>query len=219
MRFFLIGLTFFLIVTHSHAGTFLDDFNDGNMDGWTPMDIGGQAIWKIENGELIFQSNSIGDYINTIGKDNWSDYAVQVKLMVPESVGVVNKLAGIVFRFSGFAAYTVGLSNQGLVSYYFGNAGGQNFQAVPFDWKLGTWYTLKAVVEGIRFKYYVNEKLIMEYTNTLGERGKAGLQASGALVAYFDDFSITGDSILDNAKSVSVQKKLTIKWGRIKQDK
>ncbi|MBI1925057.1 hypothetical protein HYR99_12515 [Candidatus Poribacteria bacterium] len=57
MKGSIIGFALFLLVTSTWAGTFSDNFDDGNLDGWTidrPLGQGG--TWKIENGGLVLQA-------------------------------------------------------------------------------------------------------------------------------------------------------------------
>lgn len=198
----------------------MDDFSDGDMDGWSPLAFGAVGIWEVRNQQLVFKSNVVSDCVILTGESSWKNYIIEVKLMVPEAVGDKSKLAGIIFRMSDTGSYTVGLTDQGMSSYYFSFANGVvNFQAVPFDWELGTWYVLKAVVEEDSFKYYVDGEPIMEYTNALEPKGQVGVQASGAITAYFDDFTITGDDIAGNVsdQAISSRSKIASKWGEIKQ--
>ena len=54
----LISLIGFLAVTLVTAGTLRDNFDDGDLEGWTPLiwQNGENAIHKVESGEAILQS-------------------------------------------------------------------------------------------------------------------------------------------------------------------
>ena len=216
MKYMMVGLTLFLLVTSSWAGTFMDDFEDGNMDGWTPISFGVGGTWKIENGELILQSESPGDFVVYTGKDTWKDYTIKVNLKVSkDSVGLTS------FRITGNGAYSAGLVTRGtsrqLVSYHYSFVkGASHYEAVPFDWEPDTWYVLKAAIQGDHFKYYVDNDFVMEYTDSSNPTGAVGLQVSGTTTAHLDDFSVTGDDIPGNVTAVGPKAKLAVTWAQVK---
>jgi len=216
MKYMMVGLTLFLLVMSSWAGTFMDDFEDGNMDEWASVSTGAGGNWKIENGELILQSKSPGDFIVYTGKDTWKDYTIKVKLKPSkDSSGMTS------FRITGNGLYSAGLGGLGtsrqFVSYYFSFVKDTiHHEEVPFDWEPDTWYVLKAVIEGDYFKYYVNDELVMEYIDTSNPTGAVGLIVSGASTTRFDNFFVTGDDIPGNVTAVSPKGKVAVTWGQMK---
>jgi len=228
MKYTMVGLTLFLLVTSAWAGTLIYTFdNDSNVNGWTQVAIGGGGAWQIENGELVLQVFN-GGFLFGIGTQEatWKDYTVKVNLkIVKHAVTTAWEQAGIVFRGAeNSGGYYVALGTPGwdakqLRSYNYYMAGGPNHvESTPFEWELNTWYALKAVVEADHFEYYVNGKLVMEYIDSTHPTGGAGLGVTGASVtAHFDDFSVTGDDIPDSLVAVSSKTKLATTWGQIKR--
>jgi len=224
MKHIMVGLTLFLLVTSAWAGTFKDNFDDGNMNGWTEVGTGG--TWKIENGELVIRIFG-GTFGFGIGESTWRDYTVGVRLKLVKHLAdpLWIEVASLALRFAGFPlGYGVGLGTFGatpkqLQVWYISPQGqGYNVKSVPFEWNLDTWYDLKAVVEGDQFKYYVNDKLILETTDNTFPTGYVGIGVVGiSVIAHFDDFSVTGDDIPDNLVAVSSKAKLATTWGQIKR--
>ena len=68
----LIGIINLLVVSLVAADTFRDNFDDGNLEGWTPLAWlnGKNGIHKVENGEVILKSVGNGSGI-TIGQTSW----------------------------------------------------------------------------------------------------------------------------------------------------
>jgi len=62
-----------------------------------------------------------------------------------------------------------------------------------FQWELDTWYDLKLVAEGNQFRFYVDDELLIDYTDDTYPTGRIGLRSGfGGATVHFDDFSITG---------------------------
>ena len=115
MKHSMMGLMLLLTTASVWAGTFFDNFDDGNMDEWTLRKALGQdakSTWKIENGELVFEAiDSAIDFkfengtgrINegidsaisfTIGEPTWNNYTVRVKAKIVRHQPNINGLEG-----------------------------------------------------------------------------------------------------------------------------
>ncbi|MBM3211997.1 DUF1080 domain-containing protein [Candidatus Poribacteria bacterium] len=231
MRYTMAILVFSMMALYSYAGTFTDNFSDGNMDGWVLNIAGAGGDWKVENGELILQSRGFSAKGFKIGENDWQDYTIQVNIKITKHiVTAIWEQAGIGFRLltdnndiliSGYylALGTPGADKKELRTYFYDFVNSQSFnlRSVPFEWKLDKWYVLKAVIEGNSFKHYVDDKLMMEYTDSNSANGTIGLSVTGSTEAHFDNFSMTGHDIQGNSESVYAQDKLTVKWGGIKK--
>ncbi|MCH8294844.1 hypothetical protein IH992_27485 [Candidatus Poribacteria bacterium] len=98
MKYTVVGLTLFLLVISSWAGEFRDNFDDGNMDGWTLFRPFGQgSTWKIENGELILEAiNSPIGFV--IGETTWKNYTVRAKTKIVKHQPAKMEQAQLVVR-------------------------------------------------------------------------------------------------------------------------
>ena len=72
--------TFFvmLITLPAWAGTYVDNFDDGNFDGWEVMDIKNQGVkWTVENGVLICNRSSAWDSFLRFGEEEWRNCSIE----------------------------------------------------------------------------------------------------------------------------------------------
>ena len=80
-------LTVFMVVvylvstTPAFAGTFRDNFEDGNFEGWQAS-IASKGKWEVGNGELIITPEGMVSTALFIGEAGWSDYTLQTDVMV-----------------------------------------------------------------------------------------------------------------------------------------
>ena len=232
MNRLLAKLILLSMVTSCLAGTLKDNFNDGKLDGWSPLiwDNGFNSIHKAEKGDLVLKC--IGSCtIITIGEKSWADYtvSVRVKIVKQQSVQDWIEAAGIVLRItpnspniSSFYAFylgTFGFQPKSAHIFYTRPQGGgvHNFKSESFEWKLNRWYRLQAVANGNQFKCYVDGKLILEYKDSTYQAGQVGLAAAcHTTIAHFDDFMVSGDQVPDFNLSVTAQSKLATVWEDLK---
>ena len=60
MKYAMVVLTFSLLVLKAWAGKIIDDFEDGNLNGWNVVRAAdGKAEWIVENGELMSVSKNV----------------------------------------------------------------------------------------------------------------------------------------------------------------
>ena len=232
MNRLLAKLILLSMVTSCLAGTLKDNFNDGKLDGWSPLiwDNGFNSIHKAEKGYLVLKCLGSCTVI-TIGEKSWADYtvSVRVKIVKQQSVQDWIEAAGIVLRItpnspniSSFYAFflgTFGFQPKSAHIFYTRPPRDDvhNFKSEPFEWRLNRWYRLQVVANGNQFKCYVDDKLILEYKDSTLQRGQVGLAAAcHTTIAYFDDFMVTGDRVPDLNLSVSPRSKLAAVWGYLR---
>ncbi len=225
-----------------YASALTDDFDDGKDDGWTVI----QGDWEVEDGEYR-QKDTVWTTTTTnetyhrsfFGDVNWSDYTVEVDLIIDEP-GELAPIAGVFVRVTEKSA-------DGL--YYFfridtrpdqapaavespnnnfkGENGGRTEGANANDGlkdpaflnmdENDVEYHLKVVAEGDHFLYYIDDQLILDITDDVDPflKGAVGLGTFNAGTS-FDNFQINGEGI---PKSVNREGKLTICWGALKAEK
>jgi hypothetical protein len=227
----IIGFALFLLVTSTWAGTFTDNFDDGNLDGWDVGNVAGRrSNWKVENGELVLQAID-GPIGAGLGELTWKDYTVSVKFKITahQPHGRFTEGAGISIRSVpplNSYVFTVGtggaVGNTKLLNAFYVKDSDvpKHYEFSPFDWKLNTWYDLKVIAEGDQFKIYVDDKLVHDYVDAALPAGRVALTVSFmGTTAHFDDFSVTGDDILDTVAAVDPKAKLVTTWATIKNGK
>jgi hypothetical protein len=228
MKRTIIFLMLVLLSTSVWAGTFRDDFNDGKIHRWWFQE--GEGIWKVENGELVFQSQ--GDASGLIlGKTTWKDYTVGVRAKIVknqthrefiEGIGIIGRThSKTKSYFFGFALAP--LSGKRVLIF---NVDGSLIIQKPvgkaFQWRLDTWYNLRVVARESQFELYIDDTLMLEYTDEKYPSGKIGIVGSYEFTsAHFDDFFVTGDDVVPDdimAMSVSPKTKLATTWATMKRE-
>ena len=233
----IVILFMLLTAASAWAGTLVDDFSDGDLDGWTQW---GAGSWRVENEELIFESRN-SPSILSMGEPDWQDYTISAKAKF-----VKHQARNCCGEVMGFAAR--GESNIDVYWFWLGTlqlAGKQvyacyaqwvgwplkNIKSEAFAWDMNTWYHLKLTADGDEFQFYIDDELVLEYEDSTFAEGKIGLAAAfgglaaafGSTTIHFDDVVITGDDVPDmnmSAKdvdfSVEPKGKYTTTWAAIK---
>ena len=242
---FAIGLMIPLILAPCIiAGTFRDDF-ENEKDFLSDNKFREGGVWgedikfyKWEKGTIRGIPKPAMMVFLITGDYGWKDYIVECKAKLIKDDCVV----GLVLRHSCIDC------NLGYAFCLEGNFFGGNqasivplwiplwtpLRSVGFTASKDVWYTLKAVAQGERFEFYIDNKLFVEaedFKDSPCPAGKAGFLFSGfGLVeegeALFDDFVMTGPEVKDGghwdpkahlqSKSVSLFDKLATSWGDIK---
>jgi hypothetical protein len=225
MKHAMIGVALLLLATSVWAGTLRDDFDDGDMDEWDLSLSGAGSIWEIKDGELVITPR--GGVLFFIGETTWENYTVRVRTRIVKhrSTGGVqgpNVLVREQFRpLPEHHLYVFGLGDRGggKIAYAFYPRGNtpMHFVSKPFEWELDKWYDLKLTAEGEQFWFYVDNQLMIHYTDDVHPKGKVGIGSGGQeTTAHFDDFSVTGDDVPDLDLDVSPEVKLATTWGQVK---
>jgi hypothetical protein len=221
MKHAMIGVALLLLATSVWAGTLRDNFDDGDMDEW---DLSGAGdIWEVKNGELVITARS-SPVEFFIGETTWDDYTVRVRTRIVKHQSTGNiEGSSISVRKEPESTYVFGFGNRGggnkiaFAFYAQGDPTARHFVSDPFEWELNTWYDLKLTAEGDQFWFYVDNRLVIHYTDDVLPKGRAGIAAGfSGTTAHFDDFSVTGDDIPDLNLDVSPQVKLATTWGQVK---
>lgn len=220
----LVWVWIFLIAGSAQAGTWLDNFNDGNYSGWTIYNH--QKIverWTVINGELegeIFQPSSMS--IILTGRSTWHDYEVKCKLKFVKSnkQEIDSSQAGISIhdREAEESRYLFVVSPIGLFVFKETSGLWGGLRMPSLGVQTGVWYNISASINGGYLVFIVND---IKYDVTDGDpikAGKIGLVVSNA-IARFDDVSIKGDNITSNYLTVGEKDKLPVVWSKLKSSR
>ncbi len=224
MKRVVMGIALLLLTTSVWAGTLRDDFDDGDMDEWDLTRASG--ICEVKDGELVITPRG-SPVAFWIGETTWGNYTVRVRIRIAKhqttaSGWIEGLFIAVRQRLEG-NAYLFGLGTRGLNSkmayagYLQGDDLLRNFVSEPFEWELGKWYDLKLTAEGEQFWFYVDNQLVIHYTDDTYPRGKVAIGSTyQETTAHFDDFSVTGDDVPDLNLGVSPEAKLATTWGQVK---
>ena len=247
MKSVMIVATLFFLTLSVSAGTFLDTFEDGNLDGWrelVPWDRE-PGSWEVVDGGLHGAIHDGYLRLFTTGDDTWKDYTVEFDVRPLKKHGRPTiAIAARVkekwwVRCSLVAAVVVlpgggNAPQRGWVFCSAGNMNGGKSEGLFFEphplLKLFRWAHLKLSVEGNIFTFWINGEQVMEPTELRIFRNREGFadfpdfQTGGVGIglsnytARFDNFTVTGDNIPDSgAFAVTPQAKLATTWGHLKR--
>jgi len=237
MRYlFPVFLPILFVSISAWAGTWRDDFNDGDLDGWR-MDkhiwkervIPDAGNWWVEDGVVIGGEEAPGvtHALTVKGGWDWSDYTVEVsvklikQLQLWQAVSLYltpdgNKASGLEVRnvlgsvvARGFIYEAPAMANP--IGPW-----------KPFKIEVSKWYRLKIKIveriddeEGI-VQCFIDDQPILQFQGY--RKGTPGFSVYQT-IAMFDDFVVTGPDIPDGgsgAKAVRPKGKLATTWARVK---
>ena len=245
MKFALIVTFLFLLPLSVWAGTFLETFDDKDLEGWQQIwAIKGPAVWEIDDGELHADSREAYIHLLTTGDSTWEDYTMEldVKPLKKHGIGGIT----IAVRVEGNWLVYCSIYDPVIIR---GDdppvqerqisclAGGLHVppRAILFTeqhplLRLNRWAHLKLSVEGDIFTFWIDDEQIMAPTKLQIFRqievfaDFPDFQTGGVgfglwnYTAIFDNITVTGDSVPNSGDfAVTPQEKLATTWGQLKQ--
>lgn len=202
----------------TQAGTFRDNFDDGDIVGWKPnIAIGISVI----DGEMQFKGAD--SLIVSLGDQTWKGYSLEARVKIARFAGggwfSVRILQGNAGDLSGY--YELRLAQAGTWSaLYIDNRLAESFR-VPEPVEEGIWHFLRIVPANGKISFYLDENLIAQLTDA-GLSGYIDMCSTKDTHAYVEDVSISGANIPDTGPSgpnsffVKPESKLSITWGKLK---
>ena len=246
MQFVTIVVILFFVTTSISAGTFIETFNDDDLEDWQELVRLDQApgVWEVVDDELQTVSRETFVRLLTTGNSMWEDYTVEfdVKPLNKHGIGAIT----IAARVQG--TWVVLCSIEDPVELVEGKPPRQreqiscvygDFHDVTFVrlhagphplLKLNKWSHLKLRVHDNIFSFLVNENRVMgpaKMPNLIGVPGfrhfpdfRTGGVGFGVAnyTARFDNITVTGDSVPNSGGfAVTPQGKLATTWGHLKR--
>lgn len=218
-----IVLSMLLVALPVWAGTFRDDFEDGDLDGWQQIWPGGAMIWQVVDGELECSRSSQWSAGIITGEAFWTDYTIEVdvKLLQDHGAGDFDLIARSTTNDNGYA-FLVG-DWVGEPSVYVQRMPDLQMKVTePFDpLELDTWHHVKLEIVGDKFTFWVNNDKLIEYQDDTYQEGMAGLGVAN-YTARFDNVIITGPEVPDvtpptwKEQPVEPRNRLVTTWAQIK---
>lgn len=227
MRLTTIGICLLLLPALVWAGTWQDDFRDGDTKGWMRFSDGGRPLpkWSVEDGVLMCDDSHTGGWGTylVMGESTWRDFTIECDLMIAgRTPGAGRSVAGLARhqRNDGMTCYLLGSEDNALVAWAV--EWNHRFlvdEVTPFALQFGEWYRVKLECVGKEHTLTVDGKRIHSFTSTLFDAGRPGFIITGAL-ARFDNVVIAGPDVPDAGPSgyLSVEPtgKLTTAWATIR---
>jgi len=185
-----------------------DNFDDGNADGWATTG----ATWNVTDEgppqNYVYDKVNYGGFIfaysQTIGVQ--TDFTMSAKVKAKPSG---SDYVGVTFRYvdsgNNYIFYWRKSSgNYRLMKYT--NGGTSTLAETPYyssTINVDQWYNFTVVAEGSHFLLYVDDVLLIDYTDigTVHEQGYIGAFAYNS-IGYWDDFNVTASGTVDSAYSM-----------------
>jgi hypothetical protein len=230
----------FVSTSPALAGTWKDDFEDGDLDGWEIYNAIPVEKWGVEDGEcsgewLNADPGSFSVLVLKLESSAfWKDYTVECKMKFTGNRTPFG-YAGISFRDgrmmgSGSCAFDIDARS--------GTASGWTRTAIAAPWKnvskaplpfalsKDTWYKLKIIAEGDHFEFYIDGKPAGKFVDDSNSSGGVGLEVRNVHV-HFDDIIISGDEVEDGGnwepdkhpgEAVEPYDRLVTTWASVKSE-
>ena len=246
MKFTLIIVELFLFAFSAWAGTFLETFDDGDLEGWEELwGDKGPAVWEGVNDELRAESREAYIHLLTTGDSTWKDYTMElnVKPLKKHGIGGISIAVRVkgtwLVRCSVFDPVIIINDNDPIQEARIGCFAGSlrpgprplaPLISEPHPLlRLNRWAHLKLSVAGNIFTFWLNGEQVMEPTELRIFRNidhfadfpdfRTGGVGFGLwnYTAIFDNITVTGDSIPNSGGfAVTPQRKLAMMWGQLK---
>ena len=232
----LIALMVFVPI--SIAGTLIEDFDDGDNEGWerSPQNKDSKAFRGVDKKEkaMKFDPKGVGwkeaiSQMNFVGTDQvknvreWKDYDVEVDIKLTEAANFPGGPRGRVDLKTG-GHYVVWLyPTSGELKLYKNpgwdiNAGLETVGAGKFKPKVDEYHKVKLSMRGSDIKVYYDGNLEIEAKDKSHKQGTIAVGSQDRVV-YFDNIKVEGPDIPNtDMSSVEPEGKLTSIWARIKTD-
>jgi hypothetical protein len=246
MKSEMIIVVVFLLPFSALAGTFLETFDDKDLEDWQELvqlnKVPGS--WEVVDGELHAISRETFLRLLTTGNDTWGDYTVEfdVKPLKKHGIGRISiaaRVNGTSVVYCAIHDPVVIVGDKPPVHEPRADCVAGNLHNVIFAplneaphalLKLNRWSHLKLSVQGNIFTFWVNDKEVMEPTELLIFKqveafkefpdflsGGVGFGLSN-YTARFDNITVTGDSIPNKGGlSVTPQGKLATTWAQLRE--
>lgn len=227
-----------IFLSSALSGTWVDNFDDGDLDGWHIYvfdDFAFKEIFnvekkcKVENGIVIIgdENPNIGHGVSMIKPEScftWTDYTAEVSFRLPKPMRNTpnGSLVQIFVRTkpNSISCYSLGIWNfngEFAVASIITDWNDITVAKIPFSAEANIWYRLKMTTDGNLISCFVDEKKITEFVDNNHPTGAAGFGAEG-VVTEFDNFIVSGPEVPGNriGQSVDPSGKLSTTWANIK---
>ncbi|MFC1718262.1 hypothetical protein ACFL6S_31690 [Candidatus Poribacteria bacterium] len=202
----------------SLAGTFSDNFDDGDLIGWKANIATGISV---VGGKLQFKGAD--SLIVKVGEPLWKGYSLKARTKIVEFVRggwfSIRTLQNNTGDPTGYYEFHLSQSEI-IVALYVNNRRVESFR-VPTAIEEKIWYSVRISPSKGKMSFYLDEVLIAQLTD-VGLSGYMDMCSTKGTHVYVDDVTISGPNIPDtglsgpNSFAVPARSKLITTWGRVK---
>jgi pectate lyase len=170
------------------ATLFVDDFQDGNADGWSRS---GGSWSVVTDGSLAYRQGGTSSDAKALAGSAWSGQSAQVRVK-PTAFNGSNRHVAVLARAQNTSNYYyLGVTNAG--SVVLGKRVGGGFTALasaPATVAVGSWHTLRLEAFGTGLRGFLDGAEVVSATDATFSSGTTGL-ATYYASATFDDVLVT----------------------------
>ncbi len=225
-----------LLTTTSFAGTLIEDFDDGDAEGWerSPQNKDNdQVFWGVVDGEMTFDPQgqdwavaiSQMNFVGTPQVPNvseWTDYEVEVEIKLTE---FGNHPGGIRARVDletgGHYVLWLYPGNSNMKLYknpgWDINTGLATLGEAAYSPEIDEFHTIKLKCEGDTITVFYDDEEVISAKDGEHQTGTIALCVQNKVI-YFDNIKVTGNQIPNaNMSPVEPTGKLATTWGTLKR--
>ena len=247
MKSVIIVATLFLLPFSVCAGTFLETFDDGDLEGWQELWANkGPAVWEIVDDELWAESREAYKHLLTTGDNTWENYTMEldVKPLKKHGIGGIAIAVRVDGTWLVYCSIFDPVIRRGddppvqerrIGCYAAGFQPGPQPNAILITephplLRLDRWAHLKLSVEDDIFTFWIDGEQVMAPTQLQIFRqidvfaDFPDFQSGGVgfglwnYTAVFDNITVTGDSIPNSGDfAVTPERKLATTWAQLKK--
>jgi len=204
------------------TGTFMDNFEDGDLEDWRQFWPEGEMIWEVVDGELECARLDQWSAELVTGGDFWTDYTIEfdLKLLEDHGPGDFGIIVRVTTSDNGYS-FLIG-DWIGEPAVYVQRWPDLNMKATrPFGpLETGIWHHVELEVAGSDFNLWINDEKVIEYQDDKYPNGMVGFGVANYTIRC-DNVIITGpdvpDEILEFGNDpVEPRGKLATTWAGIK---
>ena len=177
MKSVTIVVVLFLLPFSVLAGTFLETFDEGDLEGWQELVQLNEAAgsWNVINDELHAVSHAGFPHLLTTGDDTWEDYTLEFEVKPLKkhgrgAIAIAARVKGSLLFYCSFADSVILGNDNPLLGSFFscmkGDFHDAEFTILYFEsyplLRLNKWSRLKLSVKGTNFIFSLNGKKIAE---------------------------------------------------------
>ena len=167
----------FLLPFSALSGTFIETFDDGDLEGWQELVHPNEATgsWNVINDELHAVSHEGFPHLLATGDDTWEDYTLEfdvkpLKKHGKGAIAIAARVKGSLLFYCSFADTVIFGNKDPLIGPFLscmkGDLHDLEFTVLYFEphplLKLNKWSHLKLSVKGTHFIFSLNDKEIAE---------------------------------------------------------
>lgn len=201
------------------SSALIDDFNDGNFDGWKVQ----AEVWEVENKEIKFPGGgNCGASLYYEDGVDWTDYEFEVDVKLANHSDYPGGIRVRLDPKSGESYFTWIYPGQLTIISYVATAWDCNANkgnAAEDKWeppKIGEWGKLKMVVKGDVIESWWDGEKFLSFKDSSLKKGTIALMTYNQEV-YFDNVRVSGKDIpLSPSEAVHADGKVTTTWGWLK---